>query len=535
MRVSLAVKYRILFGLAVILIIGAALCVPWYRMENLVLEQPFRMAGRVADDHFRLALPEPHLLSAAQGGVHGEGFGQSSAMPRPAVRFIARPPLAESLETDASQSSGLGPFEIRAFLKFIKRPTLSFVSETQDTDDEQHHVYAYAVRVTSGCLRCHDEGKTARTIYRENELAGIITVDVPADVSSMGLVWNRLLIIAAGAMAGILAILVFYVITHRFILAPIEELRGVATKVAEGDLDVRSNLMTGDEFEQLADSLNTMLERLRASQMDLKAANQLLDQKLGEMAETNVALYEANRIKSEFLANVSHELRTPLTSIIGFAELLREGPQPPSSEKATRYAENILISGRILLEIINDLLDLAKIEAGKVELHIDAVNVGELCATLIDFCRPQADEKDLRLELDTQEGLPTLATDRGRLRQILFNLLSNALKFTPEGGCVRLRTLAVGDERVRVEVIDTGPGIAKDHQEIIFEKFRQIDQSATREHHGTGLGLAIARELTMLLGGEISVTSELGRGSTFAVEFPTKAPDPRDRPLISLV
>jgi two-component system sensor histidine kinase BarA len=523
-RISLAAKYRILFGFAVLLIIGAALWVPWYRMETLVLEQPYREAQRIAEDHFRLVMPEPGAMALSTGGVHAEGFGALTPEQQGQPRFVPR----HELTTDGD------PFVARALAAFVRHPNRPAYADPA-VGAGQPFRYAHAVRVSKRCLTCHDEGKTARTTYRENELAGLIVVALPAGDSTEGLAWNRLIIIAAGALAGILAILVFYVITHRFILAPIDELRDVAGRVTEGDLSVRSDLRTGDEFEQLAGSLNAMLERLRASQEELKKANRLLDQKLGEMAETNVALYESNRVKSEFLANVSHELRTPLTSIIGFAELLREQPGAAENPKTARYAENILISGRILLEIINDLLDLAKIEAGKVDLHIDPVRLDELCATLLDFIRPQADKKTLDIALECPEPVPEILSDRGRLRQILFNLVSNAVKFTPDGGQVRVLVAPAGADRVRVAVRDTGPGIAPEHQHVIFEKFRQIDQSATRPHQGTGLGLAIAKELTDLLGGRIWVESAPGEGATFTVELPLTAPEPRDRPLVSLV
>ena len=207
--------------------------------------------------------------------------------------------------------------------------------------------------------------------------SGPARIGYPVDRGAADLIWNRIWLVASGALAGILAILVFYVITTKFILSPIHDLRRVAIRVADGNLDERSTVRTGDEFEQLSDSLNNMLERLRISQDELRRANKLLDEKLGEMAETNVALYEANRLKSEFLANVSHELRTPLTSIIGFAEVLREGPEAEPDSRTARYLENILISGRILLEIINDLLDLAKIEAGRAELRLESVHVDQ--------------------------------------------------------------------------------------------------------------------------------------------------------------
>jgi signal transduction histidine kinase len=532
LRISLAVKYRILFGAAVTLIIGAALAVPWYLMEDLVLAQTFREAQRLTDDYFRMALAVPGSAGSGMGSVHGKDFTLLSDNPPEQPQFVQLTANAGDTDSILNQPDA-DPFVVKAFRTFLAHPSRDFVYATRLEDESRRFLYAHAVRVSKSCLACHGEGSTRP--YVENQLAGVITVRLPADRSAAELVWNRLWLIASGAIAGVLAILVFYVITHRFILSPIHDLRRVAIRVADGNLNERSKLETGDEFEQLSDSLNNMLERLRASQEELKKANRLLDQKLGEMAETNVALYEANRLKSEFLANVSHELRTPLTSIIGFAELLREGPQVKVDARTARYAENILVSGRILLEIINDLLDLVKIEAGRVDLNLETVRVEELCATLVDFARPQADERKLRLTLEADDDLPIMITDRGKVRQILFNLLSNALKFTPEGGHVTLRAARENGERVRLAVADTGPGIRPEDQTIIFDKFRQIDQSATREHHGTGLGLAIAKELTRLLGGEIGVQSRVGEGATFWIVLPVATPEPAERTPISLV
>lgn len=528
-RISLATKYRVLFGLAVLLIIGAALAVPWYTIESLTLQQPFREAQSAVENHFRLVMPDPDSVA----GVHGS---KSSLLPEKVAnqpRFVR---LSSSSEAAASQptSSPGDEFIAEALRIFRARRTKEFYYRTDWDERGRRFRYAHAVWVSRGCLDCHGEGRSAPP-YRENQLAGIITVDLPAEQSFQAALVNRALIVMAGLLAGILAVLVFYVITTRFILAPIDELRGVAVRVTDGDLAVRSTVRTGDEFEQLAVSLNTMLERLRHSQEELKKANRALDEKLGAMAETNVALYESNRVKSEFLANVSHELRTPLTSIIGFAELLRENPPGEGDTRLLRYAENILISGRILLEIINDLLDLAKIEAGRVELRVESVQLPEVCSTLVDFMRPQADKKNLRVNLQMEEGLPALLTDRGRLRQVLFNLLSNAIKFTPEGGQVWVTGQRSADGCVRVAVRDTGPGVAPEHQAAIFEKFRQIDQSVTREHHGTGLGLAIAKELMTLLGGQIGVESEPGHGATFWIDLPVSAPQGRERVPIPLV
>ncbi len=518
-RLSLAVKYRILFGLAVLLITAAALSVPWFRMEALVLEQPFRESQRIADEFFLDVLASPRGRTG--GGLHGGDASLLSGRTRAATRFhkySADPSDPESLTHDLANDD----FLAAAARRFLRHPSEDFVYTTDRGDPESALFrYAQAVRVTRSCLACHNEAGTA-TPYRENELAGFISVDVPTAETETYLWFNRMWILLAGGIAGVLAILVFYVITKRFILAPIQELSKVAVSVAEGDLDMRADVRTGDEFEQLSDQMNFMLERLRESQDELKHANKLLDQKLGEMAETNVALYESNRIKSDFLANVSHELRTPLTSIIGFAELLREG-DPGDPKKSARYCENILISGRILLEIINDLLDLAKIEAGKVSLNIEPVRVEEVCSTLLDFTKPLADKKKLWVVFEPEPELPIMQTDKGRLRQILYNFLSNAIKFSPEHGRITLRAERAEDDMVLLSVRDAGPGVRPEDRDVIFEKFRQADQSATREHEGTGLGLTIAKQLTRLLGGEIGVDSgsdKSDKGALFWVRLP---------------
>jgi len=525
LRLSLAFKYRILFGAAVVLIIGAALYVPWYMMEDLVLHQPaFREARRAADDYFRLVMGNP---GAAGGGAnHG---GDSSLL---ASELSARPhfiPLTTEI-TDVEkllQEEGVDPFVGRALRTFLTKPDSEYAYRSQRGEQGRTFLYAHALRVNKSCLACHGAGSVRP--YVENQLAGVITVKSPMLHGAADLIWNRIWLIASGALAGVLAILVFYIITTRFILSPVHDLRRVAIHVAEGNLDERANVRTGDEFEQLSDSMNNMLERLRVSRDDLKRANRLLDEKLGQMAESNVALYEANRLKSEFLANVTHELRTPLTSIIGFAELLRESESVEQDARTTRYLEHILISGRILLEIINDLLDLGKIEAGKVELHMESIRIEEVCATLMEFVRPQVDKSKLHITLEVEENLPIVITDRGKVRQILFNLLSNAVKFTPEQGLIMLVVSRDGESRVRLSVTDTGPGISEEDQPIIFEKFSQVDQSVTREHAGTGLGLAIAKELTHILGGDIGVVSRPGEGATFWVSLPLVTAESVDR------
>jgi two-component system, NarL family, sensor histidine kinase BarA len=223
-------------------------------------------------------------------------------------------------------------------------------------------------------------------------------------------------------------------------------------------------------------------------------------------------------------------LRTPLNSIIGFSEVLSGTDQ--LNERHRRYAGNIQSSGKMLLGMINDILDLAKIESGKMEVRTEDFSIRDVCEGLVNLNRPIAERKNITLENRMDEAIPLLRQDPGKLRQILYNLLSNAIKFTPEGGRVTLRTRAEG-RFVVVEVQDTGIGIAEEDRETIFEKFRQAkapgqgENVLTREHQGTGLGLSIVRELTKLLGGDVHLESQTGQGSTFKVRIPLMLPGNR--------
>jgi signal transduction histidine kinase len=223
-------------------------------------------------------------------------------------------------------------------------------------------------------------------------------------------------------------------------------------------------------------------------------------------------------LKGDFLATMSHELRTPLNSILGFSDVLLSAGNL-LTEKQARWVANIKANGQQLLNLINDILDLAKIEAGKMEVRPEEISIPELFESQTTMLRPQAEKKNIDLRVQYDSALPLIRQDPAKLRQILINLLNNAVKFTPEGGRVVLRAVMDGMTLLFM-VIDTGVGIAPEDQEVIFEKFRQAGNPLTREHEGTGLGLSIVKELCRLLGGEITLKSELGRGSTFTVRIP---------------
>jgi signal transduction histidine kinase len=241
-----------------------------------------------------------------------------------------------------------------------------------------------------------------------------------------------------------------------------------------------------------------------------------------EIEDKSRQLEVASQHKSEFLANMSHELRTPLNAIIGFSEVLLERMFGDVNDKQAEYLEDILSSGRHLLSLINDILDLSKIEAGRMELEVASFSVPAMLDTALTLVRERAARHGIALGLAVDPRLDSLEADERKIKQVVLNLLSNAVKFTPEGGRVDVRATPA-DGGVEISVSDTGIGIAPDDQEAIFDEFRQVGSDYARKREGTGLGLTLARKFVELHGGRLWVKSELGRGSTFAFSLPLRA------------
>jgi signal transduction histidine kinase len=240
-----------------------------------------------------------------------------------------------------------------------------------------------------------------------------------------------------------------------------------------------------------------------------------------EIAEKSRQLEAASRHKSEFLANMSHELRTPLNAIIGFSEVLLERMFGEVNAKQVEYLEDILTSGQHLLSLINEILDLSKVEAGRMELELSTFDLPQTLENALTLVRERATRRGIVLDLKVDERLGSLVGDERKIRQVLLNLLSNAVKFTPEGGRVGL-TAAPADGAVQIAVTDSGIGIAPEDQAAIFEEFRQVGGDYARKQEGTGLGLTLAKKFVELHGGKIWVESELGKGSTFTFTLPEK-------------
>ncbi len=289
----------------------------------------------------------------------------------------------------------------------------------------------------------------------------------------------------------------------------LQVLESGARRIGEGDLDHRITIDGRDELAELATAFNTMSENLLAARERVEVAR--------------AAAEDANQAKSTFLANMSHELRTPMNAIIGYSEMLTEDAEDLGQDAFIPDLQKILTAGKHLLALINDVLDLSKIEAGKMTLFLEEFEVATLIDDVTMTIQPLVDKNANRLVVDVAPGAGIIKADETKVRQTLFNLLSNACKFTDQGtitvGARRLERR--GSERLEFKVSDTGIGMSSEQIAKVFDEFTQADSSTTRKFGGTGLGLAISKKFCQLMGGDIAVESEEGRGTTFTVELPT--------------
>jgi len=409
-------------------------------------------------------------------------------------------------------------------------------------DKNRTYLYFEEVRMKSKnmCTICHK--------FVDGELMGVLHVTIPESPTRRMMQKKNFAYMSAAAIVSMfLTLAAVNLVIRWLVIRPLRNLRAVAESISRGEIKRRVDLRTGDEFETLAGAFNRMLGHIDETQNRLRSANMKLESKVNELAHQTVRLYETNRVKSDFMATMSHELRTPLNSILGFSDVL--GSIATLSDKQRKYVENINTSGRSLLTMINDILDMAKIESGRVDLQPTSFSIAAIVSAQIDMAKPLVDKKNISLSLEIAPNLPPMKQEESRIQQILNNLLSNAVKFTPEGGriTVSLRRLAAVPtpapnlpppiagaamiqppkrDMLELKVMDTGVGISEADQLIIFEKFRQgasdMSEGDTmkREHSGSGLGLSIVREICKMLDGEIRVTSQLGVGSTFTVSLP---------------
>jgi signal transduction histidine kinase/CheY-like chemotaxis protein len=409
--------------------------------------------------------------------------------------------------------------------RLIAHPDISLVLQKTELYSLPH------VHAAMGALRQADAERNPVTLSqnlqgtqvlaahaRIDPLGWLVFVDVPlgeAIAPMRDAILRAVLVLLVGLGVAALASLAL----ARRMVAPIQRLQDGAARVGRGELGHRIDVKTGDELELLGEQFNRMAAQLQESYGQLE---QKVEERTRELAAANAELARASEHKSQFLANMSHELRTPLNAIIGFTELLLEEAREDGRTRDIETYDRVLRAGRHLLALINDILDLSKIEAGRMELEIQSYPLAVLVHDVASTIGPVAEKNGNRIVVECPPGIGHIRADAKRLQQALLNLAGNAAKFT-ENGVITLtarRESADNAEWMCVAVADTGIGMSSEQMGRLFQDFVQADASTTRKYGGTGLGLAIARRFCRLMGGDITVQSELGRGSTFTLRLP---------------
>jgi signal transduction histidine kinase len=374
--------------------------------------------------------------------------------------------------------------------KEIIRQLAKVEGDAPPPGDERWLLHRQRAERLANDLYQHAAELTNRTTAQIDEL-------IARNASSFQNSRNLFIGVALGAI--VLALLLGFVLSWS-VIGPIQRIDTRLAAIASGDFSGHVEVENRDELGALAANVNRMNDELSRLYSELE---------------------ETSRHKSEFLASMSHELRTPLNAVIGFSQVLREEMFGSINEKQAEYLDDIISSGNHLLSLINDVLDLSKVEAGQVELEIRSFSLRDALERGVVMVRERATGDGVQVELAAAQDVDVIEGDERRIKQVIFNLLSNAVKFTPAGGAVDVRAARVNGE-VRISVADTGPGIARGDHARIFEEFQQ-SEAGLEQREGTGLGLPLSKRLVELHGGRIWLESELGKGSTFVFTLPTRS------------
>jgi len=394
-------------------------------------------------------------------------------------------------------------------LQFVAKDEVELLARVREDYDRFIQVVGHVVEMIragkvaqSRELQLSRAGPLADRLERlTNELVNKAEADMVASIeaSDASYTTSRWVVIGFALGSIGLALVLGYIISWS-VITPVRHVDARLHEIAAGDFSRHVAVPNRDELGTLAANVNRMNDELGRLYQQLEAAN---------------------RHKSEFLASMSHELRTPLNAIIGFSEVLHERMFGELNDKQAEYLHDIVESGRHLLSLINDILDLSKVEAGRMELELTSFNFPGALEDALLLMRERAGRHGIALDLVVDDKLGDFVADERKVKQILLNLLSNAVKFTPEGGRVTVRGTRVHDG-AEISVADTGVGIAPADQAVIFEEFRQVGGDGARRREGTGLGLALTKRFVELHGGRIGVTSEVGKGSTFTFTLPER-------------
>jgi signal transduction histidine kinase len=395
-------------------------------------------------------------------------------------------------------------------LQFVASDEADLLRRVQETYDAFRQVVTEAVRLTGAGnvaaareLQVSQAGPLADRLQRlTDQLVNKAEADMVASVEASRAAYETsvLVVVGFGAVSIALALALGYAISWS-VIGPVRQMAVRLDEIAAGDFSHQVEVPNRDELGALAADLNRMS---------------------GNLGRLYGQLETTNRHKSQFLASMSHEVRTPLNAIIGFSEVLREQLFGDLNARQQRYVQHIAESGRHLLALINDILDLSKVEAGRMELELGPVPLAEMLENGLTVVRDRASRHGIELHLELDPGITCVQADERKVKQIVFNLLSNAVKFTPDGGHVDVVLHALSSDAVQISVHDRGPGVALEDQERIFEEFEQGGHGVHPAQEGTGLGLTVAKRLVELHGGRIWVQSQPGAGSTFSFTLPVR-------------
>ena len=430
------------------------------------------------------------------------------------------------------------PFEVEMLKKLSGDRNLNEEWAVDTFNEKKVFRYMRPLYYDTSCLACHGEpaGQMDIAGYPKEgstvgDFAGAISIVAPMEQMEQNyqkLLTSRLLAIFT---LWLTLTSIIYLIIRKSFVKPLEHMTALAQKIGCGNLEVRDPQAMGNfEIQMLYDSFQSMAMNLKELHDNLEnkvsertnelaSAYQVLQMHQQQLQDINRKLTQASEVKSEFIATMSHELQTPLTAMIAYAEIILE--YETEKPEVTEYVYDIYQSAHHLLDLITDILDLSKVEKGKLLLHPVVFDISEITMVLERILQPLTSRAGLTLTIDISDELPVIQADKNKVKQVLMNLLSNALKFTPVGGNINLKVSYLDDEeKLLVSVNDTGKGMSEDDLAFIFDKFFQVDSGTTKEYGGTGLGLAITKHLIELHGGTIWVESTLGEGSTFYFTLP---------------
>ncbi|MEA4902466.1 c-type heme family protein [Desulfitobacterium sp.] len=469
-----------------------------------------------------------HLNPAAVGMEICEVFGKSTNYSIKQTRIDYR-----------NEKNAPDSYEIQGLKTFQNDPSLREIWGEDVIEGKKVFRYMVPLEIKEECLDCHGEPAGTLDIsgyekegYQVGNLGGAISLVMPTDIFVANIRTNVYRHLGFSLLLIAVILISMYFLVTRLVLRSLDQLQAATAQIGRGNLDIdMSQIKAQGEIKQLAEHFQVMASQLKDLYTNLESkveqrtkqfaeANEGLKIKQQELEAANIKLNEVNKHKSEFLAIMSHELRTPLTSIMAFTELLLN--DVPKERKLERHnLEEIMANSENLLKLINNILDLAKIEAGRQELMLEYVDMADVLGSVESVIAPLAQKKELIFNTQLDPNVPLIHADPEKIRRVIENLAGNAVKFTPQGGRVEILVDNIPDEEsILIRVIDTGIGIPKDVQNEIFERFTQLDSSNSRKYGGTGLGLALAKELVLLHHGKISVKSEVNGGSTFMIQLP---------------